>query len=268
MTGWPYLGPLGGLVQVTAPGWADTVETVRPASTQVTIGGRVLAQMGPRAHRSRAITLHPSTPSEVATLAGFVEGEHGPGPFWWVDPWAQVTNALPARASLLLDPWPGASAGGSVVLDDGARAGRSLVVSGAQAAYLSADGAVLRLPAVAGVPVCASAWLSGADVVLRLEAVSAAGVVVASVSATGRAGWGRASVVLAPAAGVHHLRLAVSGTGRIARPSVTFTNQPTEWGVGLGAPAVVVTGLSQQAVPTAGLGTWYAGGGFQIVEVG
>lgn len=210
-------------------------------------------------------------PADSATLAGFVAGEFGPGPFWWVDEWAQVTNVLPPLVASLATPWPNTVPGGPLALGDGTRVGRSLLVTNASAAaYLSHDGEVLRLPCVAGVAVTASAWLSAAGALLRVEVRSATGGVISvGTAARENEGLGRVSASVVPPPGADHLVIAFAGGGRIARPALTWTADLLDYHGGQGASSVVIEGLDQEVL-LAHRGPWgrLAALSYRVLEVG
>ncbi|KZM78405.1 hypothetical protein [Cellulosimicrobium sp. I38E] len=251
-----WVGPLGGLVEVRAPrGIAPSV--ARATTYRTTLGGVRKAHQAPRALRQLAVDLSYSTPEQVANLAALVSGEYGSGPFWYVDPWAAVTNLLTPTASTLE---PGSwtttgtvTAAGAVPLVGGGRAGRSLAVaSTADQVFLPRrNGARDDVPVVPGRPVTASVYATGAAVSVRIQWVDAAGAGLSSVTAGGSfAGpeLGRVAVSAMPPPGAAAMYVVAFGASRLARPAVTWTDEARGWYPGQGMPRCLFPGLDTSVV--------------------
>jgi hypothetical protein len=279
MTAW--VGPLGSLLPVEfTTGLERSAE--RPSSTRTTLGGRRKAQIGPRLHREIKVGHDLVNPEGIANLAAIVAGEFGPGPFCWVDEWAQVTNLLTPQASMLeTGTWATSSSaqvavGGSVLLPGGGRAGRSLVVNGStDAVYFPyRDGVIDRIPVIPGRPVTASVYALGAVVNVRLTFVDAAGTGIYSASAVTNPGLAGPTLMRCSAFGVApadavSCYAAVTGATRIARPAVTWTPEVTPWHVGRGIPRAIVTALDESArLAGAASGRQWASADYAITEVG
>jgi hypothetical protein len=272
-----YVGPIGALVKVRTPTRVRPT-VARPASARVTLGGRRKVHLGARALRGQHVALPYSSPGDVANLAALVAGEYGPGPFWWVDPWAQVTNLYtPAASTLDAGTWATANgpaaAGGAVQLDDGVLAGRSIVPSGSGVTVYLGRRLGVRddTPVLPGVPVTASVWVSGDSVTVRAQFVDAAGALLTSATTTYSAGGTprRVSVTGTPPATATAVYVAVTGATRIARPALTWTSGVRPWHVGQGMPRVAITALDSDVV-TAWDGAHGQGltAAFTVLEVG
>lgn len=245
-----YLGPLGGLVPLTAqaaPIAGLGSSSARPMSYRTTLGGVRKAQAGQRTHRRWSVDLGQGTaPEAAATLSAFVAGEFGTGPWWWVDPWAMVTNlASPRGAALEVGDLTGATLTvGTVHLGGAAYAGRHLQLGGATVDLPHVRGNPEPVPVLPGRPVTVSAWVDGGTVAALFR--NAAGGVVAT--SPGRAadgtGWQRvADTAVAPPSAAS-VQVRVSGANRTARPAITWTPHLLGYFGGQGAPAVVVDGGS------------------------
>ena len=255
-----YIGPLGGLVELECP--SDLRPTMeRPFAEIVTTSGIVRQQVSQRTRRQWDFAVGVATPSEAAQLAAVVAGEFGYGPFWFVDPWAQVTNVMAPAASTLdlgsaMDPPNDMTPGGPVDLADGSRAGRSWVPSnpGAFRAVTYLDGALHRVPVRNGQTVTASVYASGATVDVRMQWFDAAGSVAGVTSPTTHGPgsqmqrlWHFAN----PPVGVHAATIQVRGATRVARPALTWTSFLADWHVGQGAPSVAIPASLSQDITLA-----------------
>ena len=267
-----YLGSLGSLVRVECP--ADqSKNTERPTRYLNTLGGSTFAQVGPRTKRSWDVRLpRVSTPAEVATWQAFVEGEHGHGPWWFVPEMAATTNVMSPRGSVLDSPQVGTSLnGGPIVLSDGQRSGRSLLVESTDTNVFlpRVDGASEYVPVIHGIPVSASVWARGPSPRLRVQFYDSSFEVLTVV--TGASGGAGARILEAnnvpvPMGAVAAL-LRVDGVTNVARPSITWTDAVRPWAVGAGAPKVHVAGFSEDvtlAVP----GREMVGAALTVQEVG
>lgn len=267
-----YLGPLGGLVPVRCASSLRT-STARPVSLRTTLGGRRMAQVGRRAHRSWDVGLSAaSSPSDLAPVQAFVDGEHGVGPWWWIDAWSQVTNLLPPGAAALEPPWNNTVIGPPVSLPDESRAGRSLtLVDPATISYMrDIDGSILRLPCVPGVPMTASAWMDAPGATMTLALTNASGLPVgAATVAHSVTGWARDSATITPPPGATQASLQFKGSGSIAHPAATWTGDAMAYHAGQGAPRVIVSEFNQDVTLATGTpGRQMASAAYIVTEVG
>lgn len=271
-----WVGPLGGLVQVrTSSGITPHIE--RSVNLRTTLGGVQKAQLGLRTTRTRAHTLSVTKPEDVASFEALIAGEYGVGPFHWIDPWAQVSNLLtPAAAVLDTGTWYASTAaafGGPVALADGGRAGRSLTVDSAGIAYWPADGTKFTpMPCVPGVPVTATAYVSGTGVTVAIHWVQADGTAISTVTSAAVTVPGptlqQIAITGTPPASAAGMYMTVAGADVITRPAITWTDQPMPWRAGQGLPKVIVTALDsevQLAHKNAGALATYT---FTVTEVG
>lgn len=268
-----YLGNPGSLVRVECPS-VQSKDSQRPARYLNTIGGTTFAQVGPRSHRSWDVRLpRISTPAEVATWQAFVEGEFGYGPWWFIPEMAATTNVISPRGSVLDATLPlqsGTSlAGPPLVLPDGRRSGRSLLLeSTSMTAVLPWVGGYEYTPVISGFPVSASVWVRGPEPRLRLRFYDEGFSIVSTISVSGVAGSGVLSLsgVMVPSGAVSAL-LLVDGAQFVARPAITWTEDVRSWSVGAGAPKVHIAGISEDvtlAVP----GREMVGASLTVREVG
>lgn len=243
-----YLGVLGDLVLIKCPSRLQQ-EASRGLSERITVGGVRRVQIGPRLLRTWDVGVEAATPDDLATLAGFVAGEWGPGPFLWVDPWAQVTNLLPpARAALEL-PWANTSPAGPATLAPGVRAGRSLAIIDSATITHWADPALIDIPCTPGVPVTVSIWARGAGLVLRSVVRALDGSWLASAPATAVGSeWVRLAVTVTPPAGAHRVTVQLEGGGVVTRPAATWSSSVLEYHAGQGVAGVVIDGLQQDVI--------------------
>jgi hypothetical protein len=253
--------------------------------TRTTLGGAVKAQLGKRTAREIKVDHEMVDPAGIANLAALVAGEYGGGPFWWVDPWAQVTNLLTPAASVLeVGTWRAEDAAkavsaASVLLADGGRAGRSIVV-GVPSELLTlprrptASGwpAADNIPVLPGKPVTASVYASGTAVDVRMQWLDAAGTSLGSQTARTAAPGAiarRCSVTGVPPEGAASCYVAVTGANVIARPAVTWTARVMPWHVGQGMPRVVVAAIDEDpALASIAPGRQWAASSYTVTEVG
>ena len=240
-----YLGSIGALAPIACVESLDG-EASRPTSYATTLGGVTFAQVGVSAPRSWRLSFSPgTTPDGPAQVQAFLDGEHGLGPWLWVNEWAQVTNVLPPRVAAGEFGWSNSSAGGAVALPDGSLAGRSMSrAAGTPSSYLRGPSGIAQIPVLPGVPVTGSAWVNGIDsaflVVQWRDATSGLG----DVPIAAPAGWSRVPVSATPPAGATHAYLAATGTCQVARPALTWTPALTPYSAGNGADAVLIDRLS------------------------
>jgi len=265
-----YLGHLGGMVPIHAAASLSTSDE-RPMSFRTTLGGVRKVQYGQRTHRKWSVSFPPATaPEQAATLAAFVAGEFGTGPWWWVDSWAQVTNLCSARGGALeVGALAGVSLAGAVDLGDGHYAGRHLITGGATVDLPHVKGAPELVPVLPGRAVTVSAWVDGGTVSAVFR--NAAGAMVsnpAGQSASG-SGWQRVAATAVPPATAAAVQVRVTGANRVTRPAITWTPHLLGYHAGQGAPKAVV-GPAAQDVRWAATnpGQQYAAVSFTIEEVG
>lgn len=265
-----YLGPLGALIPIRAVARLRS-HAARPVSYSTSLGGVRRAQVGPRAFRTWDVTTPPATrPAVLAALQGFVDGAYGPGPFVWVDDWAQVTNVLAPRRAALSTPWRDTTYGGPIFLPDGTVAGRHLIAASATKVWASTPDAIpWRVPVVPGLPVTVSLWLETQGSRLEVSFYRDEDYLGFASAANAGLGWARVAVHGVAPAGANHVRFGVSGGGRIAHPAVTWTAETTAHHLGQGADSVLLPALGIEALlagPHAD--EQMAPASFQIVEVG
>lgn len=265
-----YLGELGALVPLKAPARLR-IDGARPGTLRTTLGGVRKAQTGQRVHRTWDVDLARLTrPEDAATLAGFVAGEFGTGPWVFVDAWAQVTNlCTPRGAALEVGALAGAVLGGVVDLGEG-WAGRHLLTTTA-VDLPHVKGAPQLVPAREGTPVTVSAWVDGGGTVTPVFRTAEGAVLPAGgpVSAAGGTGWERVTATATAPPGAASVQVRVSGAERVARPAVTWTPEPVAYHGGQGATDVVIVAHTQD-VGRAEVdpGRQYAAVRYTIEEVG
>lgn len=255
-----WIGALGQMAYVKCPS-ALGRSTDRPTTYRTTLGGVRKAQIGPRVQRVLQVQHGLATPADVSAIEAMVAGEYGPGPFWYVDPWAEVTNLLTPQASVLeVGTYLGGSGsvvteGGGSRLDDGTRAGRSVVVgSESDTVYLprrTGYAGYDYVPVIPGVPVTASVYASGANASVRVQFLDAAGASTgngAHVTSAGGSTLTRCAVTATPPAGSVSAYIAVTGVVRFARPAITWTSEVMEWSPGNGVARCRVSGLNTSAI--------------------
>ena len=270
-----YLGTHGRMVGIACPA-EQRLGTAERFSFQTTLEGRVKAQVRPVGRRVWDLRLpRTSTPSEVAALAAFANGDWGPGPFWFVSADAPVVNLLSHAATQ--GPFSGYVDGGPVQLDSGQWAPFSSRRPDFSAGGIAFSGSTTDPPVIPGVPVTGSAWVFGASGSVMLQFIDAAGVIVHTVQTP--------SAQRVPSGSVHPVRVHVTGvapdnavrvrlTARDAlyalNPAVTWTDQPYEFGDGQGCPKAVVLGGQRNLVQAldASANGRYADYSFTVQEVG
>lgn len=266
-----YLVPIPGVTALS-----DALS--RAESSRTTLSGRKVAQVSRRAHRTWDVTVRPGASSaDLANIVAFAEGEWGPGPFVFLSEWAQVTNLLTPRASLLdmVNMGVGWSNGGPVVLEGGDVAGRHLFRNGGSSSLIlpRAGAAEERVPVLPGVPVTASIYGTGL-LTLALRWLTAAGALIAEqtpVTASHGQIARRLHTTGTPPAGAAfaQLRVQTELNKLVARPAVTWTPDLMPYYPGSGASSVRVTGLSQEvSAAWISRGGQRAGLSFTVEEVG
>ena len=236
-----WLGRIGSMIQI--PDYAATLtETTEDAQYVTLIGGNRIAWVpAGRPRRTWKVSVARLDPHQLGPLQE-LRAADPTTPWWMVTPWALAVNLLsPAMCDL-----PALVPGGMRPTVEGDRVVRS---------WLVGPGAVVRcgpVPVVPGVPVTASAWLQGGtDARVGLEFLDLAGGVVGMRSTRLDPSPGameRVHVTADVPAGAVSVNLYVTQPTAFSRPSVSWTPRPAEWGVGAGAPAVMVDGLETAMV--------------------
>lgn len=264
-----YLGGLGRLVPVSCPS-SLAHEFVRPATDRVTLGGRRTVRMAVRGHRSWSVSTSAASPLELAGLAAVARGDFGPGPFWWLDEWAQQSNLLDPRDAAIEVPWGASTLGGPVALPGGPVVERHVRTGSALDNWSTSPfGDYSRAPVIPGRDVTVSAWLDSAAKGLRywFQDVARATVGTVGVVSGTASGWHRVARTVSVPDGAASVVLGQAGTGGLAAPAVTWTSEVREYGPGAGARHVVVTGYGQDVL-AAWKGAMYSDQSYQIMEVG
>lgn len=248
-----YIGPFGGMVGFECPS-SEGTDPQRPEVSRTTIGGDTKVKRAPRGKRLWQVGLGVARPSEIASLLAMAE--FGTPPYRWVGPWAQVTNALTARQSVLLD---GVAArdgathtpGGAVKLADGTWAVRSLAISG-----VYGDTRVGHItPVVPGVPVTASVYLRALGAVgarMRIVWVDSAGgdtgAQLDSLFAGSQTAMHRFHVTATPPPVAAGLSIRVENANQVANPAVTYSSELLDWHTGHGGESCTASIPSEAAI--------------------
>lgn len=266
-----HIGTLGAMSRIGCVASLSS-DSVRASSEVETIGGRRFATLAPRPFRSWRLSTGSATrPGEMAPLSMYARGEFGPGPFWWLDSWAKVTNVLDPRDTALPLAWGVSSTrGGPVVMPDGVTAPAHIIApDNAWQSSQSLFGGGILCPVVPGEPVTISAYVSQVGTRIQGVFADAGGATVGgTASAAGdRPGWHRVSVTVDPPAGAARVTLSMSGGGAIALPAVTWSRKLLDFHVGQGARNVVVTGESFAAT-VAHQGSQFGSQSYEVMEVG
>ena len=243
-----YLGSPGRMVGVKCP-TRQRVGSSERYSFETTLEGRVKAQVVPLQRRSWDVELGQlTTPSEVATLQEFANGAWGKGPFWFLPADAPVVNVLPPITSV----FGGHVDGGPVRLDGGGMAPFSNARSDGSAGTLQFVAAEEDPPVIPEMPVTGSAWVTGAGASVLLQWFDASGSIIGTVQTppsqrvpAGQGAAVRVSVTGVPPAGAVRARLTARDATAAARPAVTWTDQPFEYGDGQGCQKAVVHAVSR-----------------------
>lgn len=255
-----YLGPLGGLVDLSCPA---SLSRDTPGgmvyTTKRTVTGRAL-QFASVSRRAWALGSTNAAPEKLAALEAFASGGMGAGPFVFVPPDAPATNLVTPWDSLLFDAphqlvnasvtpgWSGA--GGRQLVDQD---GKPVVVPGVAShhdpaqtgrVFLTTD--PIPMPPGGG-KVTLSGWAAqqGGAGVARLWAIAvdADGNNGANIAYTpsGGAALTRVSVTFDAPAGVPAIRVIGDGTGGMfAGVQVTWTDQVYPYVAGRGCTSAVL----------------------------
>ena len=240
-------------------------------STQTTLGGRIIAQLGAAQRRRWQASVGYADATEIGTLAMMLDGL--PQPWVWLDSWAQVTNTLTPAQSRFDQAWSSGATLGSLVALEGGGVAVSL-----NEASLTGRTFVASLPVVPGVPVTGSVHGRPADPMasstVRITFQDIVGATISSVTGAAKtlAAVGplqRLTVSTTPPATAVMASLTSTNVNVHAGPALTFTPAAMGWGHGAGCKSVVLPGLSVDV-----LTAWAQAGGqnaaysFDVVEVG
>lgn len=244
-----FIGPLGGLIEATQWQEKQSVSTGTTPSFFTGLDGARTAFVQPpagRVLREWDIAMSGADPERAAAFQALALGAHGVGPFVFVDPYAQVTNLLTPRQSLL-DP---------AVLTSAATSTRAVVPGlGSMPAARTKSGQVARFgygtPVVPGRAVTVSAWvMSTSTVTLSAQCMRADGTwtTTGAESYTGLSSgrWISATVVPGPESAQVDLRVSSAAQDTVVCPSITWTREPLDWSPGRGAAQVVISGLQEE----------------------
>lgn len=268
--GWP-----GSLIPL--PDRMGALESTRDVAAKVSqsaTGTRRVLLPQQRAARTWSVSIPRCRPDEIAPLLELEAITSWMPPLCWVSPWAAVTNVLtPPLASL---DWLAGIRG---------RLGRTPLAEGGHTL-----GAVTSLTTtqtwrvVAGALLCdtrpwtATLRVAGTGTVtLTADEIDSAGTTVRSTTAKITATQAELRPVSVSQPAVHsravRLHMQVSGATAVARPQVTWTPGPVEYGVGEGAVSVVLAGEIKtdvvMAVPDADKGAYrLLDAAFSLIEYG
>lgn len=265
-----WIGHPGALLQLPDVEGTLTRKSERTVAYSVSAAGARRAYLPARRAplREWTVSLPRLRPEEAAVLQGLLLQTDPP--YMWVDPWSQVTNLLSPKASGLQTTIP--------VL---APVGRQPLAGGGYAptGVANPTGDVVRIepaPVVRERAVTISAYLAsaaGGRVAARFLDSNAAtvGAIVTSSPVVGTQTLQRASLTVAvPPVGAVAVEVQVTGATVIAQPAVTWTSELLPYGIGGGAPQVVVSGVDEaiQAAVRVAAGRRWADVSFTVSEVG
>ena len=234
-----WLGVPGNMVELKCPASA-AYQQAPDLSVETTLGGRDKAQVGRTIAREWSLNMGPAHQGAATALTRFQHGLYGQGPWWFIDPWAAVTNVLTPAQSL-----PGPRNGGP----------RNAVPAGAwwvpgvgmlsHSVLTSGVSSFEQAPVVPGTPVTAGAYVAGegggwvsVQVLDRTGAVISTGTTYLDLTSTPV--WEEATLPAVPAAG-HTARLAVSAeVQQVALVAVNWASSIGEWAPGQGCSRALV----------------------------
>lgn len=276
----PYVGPVGGLLPLHG---SSSVEVSRSSrhTASTSLSGRVRVQRGPAARREWSVQVGSAYPEHLASLRQVADGLWGPGPFYWYDELAQVTNLLTPAASMCdLSAWTGVASGGS----------RSLAVEGEgrflRSALPTQPWAYITEP----VPVPPGVWVT-CSVYMTAPPNDAASFSVRELDAEGAhdpaSGVGvvsyqgktvpagstlfRATTSFLTSQRTVALWFRTTGATMLAAPAITLTKAPTPWADGRGCNRAIFDLDSEsvlKALPTPGAGGRRVSYSMKVREVG
>ncbi len=230
-------------------------------------GGRRVRRPRTRPLRSWSVDMTRSHPDDVAALMELVTATMGP--YQWVTPAAQATNVLSPEASVLKSTLPPLALGGSWPVAGGGVAATSRLNPSRGPVWITPAPVP---PSWTQRKVTVSAMLAtsatpGARVVLQwLDAAgSQLGGSVPGGYVSGMDGLRRSFATEQVPSGAVSVRVEVQGAEVVARPAVSWTAQPTEWGIGAGGQRVEIESLSE--TPERAWHTPQAGGRVQTLRM-
>ena len=259
-----WLGTPGLLVPLPDVKDSLSMSGERSVTFRTTVGGRRTAHLGPTPKRDWSVSLSGLTPSQLSQVQVVLATVLPP--YVWITPWAARVNVLTPAQSLLQGV-------------PGTNGGLRQIVGGAWVPSLLSPTTILAT----GVPVSPGMTVTGAcharatstSATVSVEWISAAGVTVSgphaaskAVSATGQ--MERVSVTAIAPDGAATLKLRASGASVIAAPSVTYTSEALEWGIGSGAVSVVASDpqFTPSVISESARGSRAGGITFNVYEVG
>lgn len=280
-----WIGHPGNLYPVVDRADELPVADVDDPLISVSLGGGVrYRERRNRPGREWRVQISDARVDEIAHVEHLVTATVGP--YVWVDSYAQVTNLLLPEESVGNATTPSLAFGGTEPmagrLDEVVTTVRSNPAAGGGAQGIVRVGSVPVPPAWSRRKVTASALLStnraaGAYVVLDWlnGQGQQVGSGVAGNAVTGMDGLRRSTVTAAPKPGAVSCRISIVYAERIARPQITWTDGPVDWGIGGGAHRVTIHSLERSrglAVPDQGgrsmAGLRRTGLSFTVREVG
>lgn len=239
-------------------GWLGTLDRMQPVwstpsmsitapverNYSVTLGGRRLVRQAPGGHREWSMTGNAAPIDALATIASFVAGDWGVGPWWWLSPWAVGTNMLTPGGSLLKHAGlvAGAAVAGPVQVEGGMWLPCSAVTSGSSTSAIARSKSSNVVPCPPGEPVTGSLFVSqGQSVQITFFNDSNVSVASATSKPAGATTMlQRVSVTRAAPANAVAVRVDVTNAGQVAGACVTLTQDPMPWTVGDGCEQAIV----------------------------
>lgn len=267
-----YLGSLGRLVPLRCAS-TERVQSSARYVERVTVEGQRRVQVVPASPRTWDVAWDLTYQGEEATLAAFISGAWGPGPWHWVSIDAWQGNLLtPTEADLtgvaFNTRW---SLGGPMRRETGDWSGQSLVVAVPSGSHI-----VMRdIPVLPGRAVTYAADVQAASPSvaprLHVQWADAAGGFIAQQFVDGRITGSvqRMSTTFTPPTLAASARLLLDGTvSRYAAPQVTWTPYEVPYAPGHGCRAAVVDGMTRELLYAAEARRGsYSSIGFTVMEV-
>lgn len=244
-----YIGKYGQLIRLY-PISSEEISTPDSVSFKTTMGGRVVAQPGPRGRRSWAVGYDSVFPQDSSVIEAFRLGAMGRPPWVWIPPDAMSVNALTPNESLLHSSVVGANVvpGPPREATDGSYSVSTVTIPAGQLTYITererANGAARGVPVVSGELYTISAYGAGVGGTLRALFRSASGSFLATASVSFGADYARRSISFrAPAGATNVLLEAAAPSGSVlslGSPAVTWTAEAQPWATGRGCHQVMV----------------------------
>lgn len=260
-----WMGEVGSLIELKCPASAGRSQAV-DYSIETTLGGVDKAQVGRTISREWDLEVGPAHPGATTALARFQHGMYGLGPWWFIDPWAAVSNVLTPAASMpgpTHKSWTGAGVPTGAWQVPGMGLVRHSVIP---------DGGLITLgdgtPVVPGQPLTGGAWVSGSGAVW-VQTVDAAGAIVDNVSTrvSGTEPVRVSATIPVVSGSAVSARLRVTDAMQVGLPSLSWTRTAQPWAPGQGTARALVESIDTTpaiAVPDGGvLGTHRA----RIIEM-